>query len=111
MSDIKNTPDSWGIGEYWSSSRPHKKVLVLSQGDSEILLDGAHRSFIRWICKSEQVSRLENQRNELLNALELVVQWRDMLAATANLSAKSAILEDFDEAIAIAAKATGKEQP
>lgn len=55
---IKRIVEPWAVGEYWSSSRPHKKVLVLSQGSDQILMDGAHRSFISWVLKSEQIDRL-----------------------------------------------------
>lgn len=39
---------AWRVGEYWSSSRPGKKVLVLSTG-GDIEVDGQHKDFIRWV--------------------------------------------------------------
>ncbi|MCG2586546.1 hypothetical protein [Massilia sp. TS11] len=38
----------WRVGEFWSSSNPSEKVLVLAVGD-EIAKHGAHHSFIRWV--------------------------------------------------------------
>lgn len=72
MSENKHTPEPWAVGEYWSSSRPYKIVFVLSVGSENILMDGTHRSFIRWVCKSDYVESVENQRDELLSALERI---------------------------------------
>lgn len=45
---VDNRADDWRVGEFWSSSTPGTKVLMLSRA-GEIEEHAAHKSFIRWV--------------------------------------------------------------
>lgn len=43
-----HTPPAWRVAEFWSSSNPGKKVLVLAE-DQEIIEWSKRSDFIRWM--------------------------------------------------------------
>lgn len=51
--------NEWRVGEFWSSSEPTEKVLMLAFGKHEIEVSGNHHSFIRWMGSSETVANKE----------------------------------------------------
>jgi hypothetical protein len=55
--------DEWRVGEFWSSARPDKKVLVLSDGAREIESHGKHKDFIRWVGSSGAATTSEDVRD------------------------------------------------
>lgn len=43
------TDTAWRVGEFWSSSNPNTKVLVLASDAADVAVKEMHKSFIRWI--------------------------------------------------------------
>jgi hypothetical protein len=51
--DEERDVGEWRVGEFWSSSTPGTKVLMLARGAKEIAEYGAHIDFLGWVGSSK----------------------------------------------------------
>lgn len=51
--DVEKDVGEWRVGEFWSSSTPGTKVLMLARGAAEIAQYGAHIDFLGWVGSSK----------------------------------------------------------
>lgn len=97
----KYTPGPWIIGE---------RVKTARIDNARMIRPADHCNYeygaTAIIGTSEADACLIASAPELLEALKLIVQWREVIAK-ADIPAKSAILEDFDDACVVISKATG----
>ena len=91
----------------WSIRDDDEDGVVSIVGNSQIVIALVRTATVE---PGDDNARLIAAAPELLEACQRLVEWRSTLAQTAALSARGAILEDIDDAIAAIAKATGGAQ-
>jgi hypothetical protein len=107
MSTAKHTPGPWYFSKH--EELGSTRFYIAQADGAEYTPNYSDVAFTT--CNGEYVdiqeanARLIAAAPELLEALQRVTEWRATLAATPGLSAKSSIIEDFDDALAAIAKA------